>query len=229
MAAISIPDDSNTDVDEFKMKSTPKFTVESSLKNHIMEILDALPAAPADRLASIFLSTLGNRQLRVGTLCSGSDSVVDVLQAPENAISTFAPRCCVFWLLSNIIEATVQKCQTSLWELFVMDGLILHRQPYHYVGFARIEIFFGCGRPGMALGGKYTCQTFYNPHWPVYRSPFMAVAGDGRSWEGMGFHSPWPGRISIDRLSPIFLRAEQADAEIDPRFAQSRNARAEHQ
>lgn len=91
MAAISIPDDSDTDVDEFKMKSTPKFTVESSLKNHIMEILDALPAAPADRLASIFLSTLGNRQLRVGTLCSGSDSVVDVLQAPENAISTFAP------------------------------------------------------------------------------------------------------------------------------------------
>lgn len=99
MAAISIPDDSNTDVDEFKMKSTPKFTVESSLKNHIMEILDALPAAPADRLASIFLSTLGNRQLRVGTLCSGSDSVVDVLQAPENAISTFAPRCCVFLVI----------------------------------------------------------------------------------------------------------------------------------
>lgn len=149
---------------------------------------------------------------------------------PRKTLSALLLRGVVFfWLLSNIIEATVQKCQTSLWELFVMDGLILHRQPYHYVGFARIEIFFGCGRPGMALGGKYTCQTFYNPHWPVYRSPFMAVAGDGRSWEGMGFHSPWPGRISIDRLSPIFLRAEQADAEIDPRFAQSRNARAEHQ
>ena len=96
MAAISIPDESDTDVDDFKMKSTPKFTVESSLKNHIMEILAALPAAPADRLASIFLSTLGNSQLRVGTLCSGSDSVVDVLQAPESAISTFAPR---FWFL----------------------------------------------------------------------------------------------------------------------------------
>ena len=125
MAAISIPDDSDTDADDFKMKSTPKFTVESSLKNHIMEILAALPAAPADRLASIFLSTLGNSQLRVGTLCSGSDSVVDVLQAPESAISTFAPR---FWflVLSNIIDyrSNCPKCQKSLWELFVMEWMV---------------------------------------------------------------------------------------------------------
>ena len=153
MAAISIPDDSDTDADDFKMKSTPKFTVESSLKNHIMEILAALPAAPADRLASIFLSTLGNSQLRVGTLCSGSDSVVDVLQAPESAISTFAPR---FWflVLSNIIDyrSNSPKCQKSLWELFVMDGFFFHRQPYHYVRFAWFEIFCECGRPQMGLG-----------------------------------------------------------------------------
>lgn len=55
---------------------------EQNLADYTRVLLDVFPEHFASRLEKLFLeSARANCQLRVGTLCSGSDSVVDVLKA----------------------------------------------------------------------------------------------------------------------------------------------------
>lgn len=55
---------------------------ERNLVDYMGALLDVFPEHFASRLEKLFLEPArGNCQLRVGTLCSGSDSVVDVLKA----------------------------------------------------------------------------------------------------------------------------------------------------
>ena len=62
--------------------SPSKFSTEKSLAEYTLRVLDACPATAAAKLQSIFLQSCNDKhKFFMGTLCSGSDSVVDVLEA----------------------------------------------------------------------------------------------------------------------------------------------------
>jgi hypothetical protein len=49
------------------------------LREHVLAVLQTFEGLPAQRLRQTFLQS--SCKLKVGTLCSGSDSVIDVLEA----------------------------------------------------------------------------------------------------------------------------------------------------
>ena len=57
----------------------PLFLVETLLREHVLAVLQTFEGLPAQRLRQTFLQS--SCKLKVGTLCSGSDSVIDVLEA----------------------------------------------------------------------------------------------------------------------------------------------------
>lgn len=71
------------DMDEIEgrqyLASKPLFLTETFLHEHVWAVLETFEGLPAQRLKEVFRQH--PKKLKVGTLCSGSDSVMDVLEA----------------------------------------------------------------------------------------------------------------------------------------------------
>eukprot|EP00435_Cladocopium_sp_Y103_P053377 s1427_g17.t1 len=60
--------------------SKPTLTAETGLARYVAQVLAVCPEAPAKKLQKLFAES-ASQKMSVGTLCSGSDAVIDVLQA----------------------------------------------------------------------------------------------------------------------------------------------------
>ena len=71
------------DMDEIEgqqhLAPKPLLLVETLLREHVFAVLQTFEGLPAQRLRQTFLQS--SSKLKVGTLCSGSDSVIAVLEA----------------------------------------------------------------------------------------------------------------------------------------------------
>ena len=66
-------------VEEGEIPSTPTFSAERMLSTYTRLVLEAMPYDYTENLKQFF-SNSKDRRFEIGTLCSGSDSVVDCLQ-----------------------------------------------------------------------------------------------------------------------------------------------------
>ena len=64
---------------ERRERKTLKFSVETLLREHVWTALTTFEGQPAKQLKEIFLQS--SKKFKIGTLCSGSESVMDVLEA----------------------------------------------------------------------------------------------------------------------------------------------------
>ena len=72
------------DPDELENAGAPKPLVvaETALVDHVVQVLDATPDKYTEKLMDLFLEP--EKKLCIGTLCSGSDAVLDVLKASRS-------------------------------------------------------------------------------------------------------------------------------------------------
>lgn len=63
------------------LPSKPTLTAQKGLARYVAEVLEVCPEAYAKKLQMLFEESAGQKKLSVGTLCSGSDAVIDVLEA----------------------------------------------------------------------------------------------------------------------------------------------------
>lgn len=73
-------------MDMKEIPSVPQIVIEEALGSYVLSVLKAMPEECKNNLRKVFHDSKSKR-FKIGTLCSGSDSVVDALNAPRLSLS----------------------------------------------------------------------------------------------------------------------------------------------